>query len=137
MFGSKFIKFLMSISKRQVSSSSNFSLFFSSIIHKAFECLDPNSLNWVSFVKQQIGFSNFASLFSVTRQTSSITFSWNYIYFRQKEPVKVQICWDFTWAVQSLKFCFLMGFSCPNHIKFQLKKYRRFIFHYTEEWCKV
>ena len=48
-------------------------------------------------------------------------FSWNFIYFQQKEPIKVLIWWDFTWTVESLKFCPLMGSFCPNHIKFQLK----------------
>ena len=52
-------------------------------------------------------------------------FSWNLIYFQQKEPIKVQIWQNFTWAVESLKFCTLMGFFCPSLIKFQLKKYRR------------
>ena len=64
-------------------------------------------------------------------------FSWNFIYFQQKEPIKVQIWWNFTWAVESLKFCTLMGSFCPNHVQFQLKKYRRVISHDTEEWCKV
>ena len=40
-------------------------------------------------------------------------------------------------AIESLKFCTLMGSFSPNHIKFQLKKYRRIISHDTEEWCKV
>ena len=26
-------------------------------------------------------------------------FSWNFIYFQQKYPIKVQIWWNFTWAV--------------------------------------
>ena len=43
------------------------------------------------------------------------------LYF--KEPIKVQIWWNFTWAVESLKFCTLMGSFCPNHVQFQLKKY--------------
>ena len=29
-----------------------------------------------------------------------------------------------------------MGSFCPNHIKFQLQNYRRFITHDMEEWCK-
>ena len=62
-------------------------------------------------------------------------FSWNFIYF--KEPIKVQIWWNFTWAVESLKFCTLMGSFCPNHVQFQLKKYRRVISHDTEQWCKI
>ena len=44
----------------------------------------------------------------------------------------------FTWAVEIfLKFCTLMGSFCKNHLKFQLKKYRRVISHDIEEWCKV
>ena len=30
-----------------------------------------------------------------------------------------------------------MGSFCKNHIKFDLKMYRRVISHDTEEWCKV
>ena len=59
------------------------------------------------------------------------------LYTFNKRPLKAQIWWNFTWAVESLKFFTLMGSFCPNHIKFQLKKYRRVISHYTEEWCKV
>ena len=64
-------------------------------------------------------------------------FSWNFICFQQKEPIKVQIWWNFTWAVESLKFCTVVGSFCKNQIKFQLKKYRRLISHDIEEWCKV
>ena len=64
-------------------------------------------------------------------------FTWNFIYFQQKEPIKVQIWWNFTWAVKSLKYCTLMGSFCKNEIRFQLKKYRRIISHDIEEWCKV
>ena len=63
--------------------------------------------------------------------------SWNFIYFQQKEPIKVQIWWNFTWAVKSLKFWALMVSFCPDHIKFQLKKYTRVISNDTEERCKV
>ena len=58
-------------------------------------------------------------------------FSWNFIYFQQKEPIKVQIWWNFTWAVERLKFCTLMGLFFPTHIKFQPKKYRRIVSHET------
>ena len=30
-----------------------------------------------------------------------------------------------------------MGYFCPNHVHFQLNKYRRVTSHDTEEWCKV
>ena len=53
--------------------------------------------------------------------TPLYVFSWHCIYFQQKEPIKVQIWWNFTWAVKSLKYCTLMGSFCKNHVKFQLK----------------
>ena len=37
--------------------------------------------------------------------------------------MKVQIWWIFAWAVESLKFCPSVSSLCPNHIKFQLKKF--------------
>ena len=87
---------------------------------------------------KSVSFSNFASFFSVMRHNSSILFfSWNFIYFRQKGLIKVQIWWNFTWPAESLKFCTLMGSFCPNQINFQLKKYWRVISHDTKEWCKV
>ena len=69
--------------------------------------------------------------------TPLYVFSLNFIYVQQKEPIKVQIWWNFTWAVESLKFCTLIFSFCSNHIKFQLKMYRRVISHTTEEWSKV
>ena len=62
-------------------------------------------------------------------------FSWNFMYFQWKEPLKVKIWWNFTWPAGSLKFCTLMGSFRKNHITFQLKKYRRVILHDMEEWC--
>ena len=35
-------------------------------------------------------------------------FSWNFVFFQQKEPIKVQIWRSFKWTVESLKFCTLM-----------------------------
>ena len=76
-------------------------------------------------------------------------FSWTFIYFRQKEPIKIQIWWNFTWAVESQelvnfraaseksqKFT-LMDYFCPNYMKFELKKYSGVTFHDTEQWCKI
>ena len=56
------------------------------------------------------------------------------------EPIKTQIWWNFMWAVESLKFCTLIGFFGPNQkysTEKNTKKYRRVISHDTEEWCKV
>ena len=43
--------------------------------------------------------------------------SWNFIYFRQKEPINIQIWWNFTWAVESLKFCTLAEKTIKLKIK--------------------
>ena len=51
--------------------------------------------------------------------------------------MRQQIWWNFTGAVESLKFCTLIGSFCSNHVQFQLKTYRRVISHDTEAWCKV
>ena len=64
-------------------------------------------------------------------------FSWNFTYFQQKEPIKVQIWWNFTWAVKSLTFCPLIGSFCKNYTKFQLKKYGRVISDDIEKWWKI
>ena len=42
--------------------------------------------------------------------TAMYFFSLNFIYFQQKESVKVQSWWSFMWAVEGLKFCNVMGF---------------------------
>ena len=39
-------------------------------------------------------------------------------------------------AGKSLKICTLIGYFCPKHIKIWMKKYRRVIFHDTEECPK-
>ena len=43
-------------------------------------------------------------------------FSWNSIHFQQKEPIKVQIWWNFTWAVKCLIFFTLMDSFCPEEL---------------------
>ena len=83
---------------------------------------------FLSFLKQQI--SVFLQILYHSSVSWDITltplffFSWNFIYFQQNESIKVQIWWNFMWAVENLKFCILMGFFCPNLVQFQLKRYR-------------
>ena len=64
-------------------------------------------------------------------------FSWNFIWFLQKEPIKLQ---NFRLSIAQVKFhqiCTLIGFFCWKYIKFQLNKYRGVMSHDTEEWCKI
>ena len=103
-----------------------------------FECSGQNSPNSCHFWNNKSVFLQILHHSSVSWDITPLYFfSWNFIYFQQKESIKVQIWWNFTWAVKSLKFCTLMGSFGPNHVQFQLKKYRRVISHDTEEWCKV
>ena len=99
MLESKFVKFLMSILKRQVRDSS----LVSDLAH-SFSILDKRipskSQFWhfqvfqflISFSKPQISFSsNFAWNFGVMKDNSSVLLRSNVIYFALKEPIKVQI----------------------------------------------
>ena len=64
-------------------------------------------------------------------------FSWKLIWFGQKKATKMQ---NFRLSTANLKFHqihTLIGSVFWMYIKFQLKKYRGFILHGTEEWCKI
>ena len=79
-------------------------------------------------------------------------FSWNFIWFLQKEPTTVQ---NFRLSTAQVKFhqiCTLIGYFCWKYIKFQLKKvWRKYVswcervvqnlkknlFHDTRVWCKI
>ena len=101
-------------------------------------CLDQNSPDSCQFWNNKLIFLQILGHSSVSWDiTPTYFFRWNCNYFQQKETIKVQIWWNFTWAVISLEFCILPGSFCPNHTKFLLKKHRRVISHETEEWCKV
>ena len=107
-------------------------------IFETFEHSSQNSPNSCHF------WNNRPVFFQILHQSSEswdITaiyfFSLNSIYFQQKESIKVQSWWNFTWPVESLEFCTLMGSFCPNCVQFQPKKYRRVISPDTEQWCKV
>ena len=64
-------------------------------------------------------------------------FSWNFIWFLQKEPIKVQSVRLSTAQVKFHQIYTLMGSFCQKYIKFQLKKYKGVMYHNTEEWCKI
>ena len=100
-------------------------------IFQTFECSGQNSPN--SFLKQQISFFQILHHFSGLWYITPLYF----LYFQQKEPIKLQIWWNFTWAAKSLKFYTMMGSFCRNHVQFQVKKYRKNTSHGTEEWSKL
>ena len=142
----------MSFSKPQVSFSTNFASVFSAMKELLSAFLDQtlytlqkgNKSKWkfwefpvprskltnffVIFETTNQFLFEFGSLFGVITHKSSKVFSWNFTYFQLKEPIKVQIWWNFTKAIESLKFCSLMGFAfihvdgifpfCQNHIGF-------------------
>ena len=71
-------------------------------------------------------------LFGIMRHNTSTPFLAETLY-----TFRVENWWNLTWAVESLKFCTVVGSFCKSQIKFQLKKYRRLISYSIEEWCKV
>ena len=64
-------------------------------------------------------------------------FCWNFIWFGQKELMKMQHFRLLTVHVKFHQICTLLGFFCWKYIKFQPKKYRGFISCDTEEWCEI
>ena len=45
--------------------------------------------------------------------------------------------WILTWVLKVSKICTFIGSCCAKYLMLDLKKYRAFIFHDTEEWCKI
>ena len=73
------------------------------------------------YLKTQVSFSlNFLSLFIVMKDNSSVFFSWNFIRFGQKEPMKVQNFRLPTAHMKFHQFCTLIGSFCWKYIQFQL-----------------
>ena len=135
----KFAKFLMSFSKPQASFSLNFAWLFSVIKDESsvlflvkryllctnraqskfwrLECWNQNSPNSCHFWNSKLFFLQVLHHSPVSWDIAPLYFfSWNFIYFQQKEPIKVQIWWNFIWVAESLKFSTLMGSHCKNHI---------------------
>ena len=64
-------------------------------------------------------------------------FRWNFTWFGQKEPIKVQYFRLLTVHVKFYQICTLIVSFCWKYITFQLKKRKAFMFHDTEELCKI
>ena len=96
-------------------------------IFETFECSGQNSLNSCHFWNRSFFLQILHQSSESWDMTAMYFFSWNFIYFQQNESIKVQSWWNFKWAVESLKFHILMGSFCPNHVHFQLRKYKKVI----------
>ena len=96
-------------------------------IFQTFECSNESSTNSsCNFWNHKVRFySNFASLFSVMTRNSRILFLAEILCIFNKRSLSK---YEFG---KSLKFWTLVGFFCPSHIKFPLKKPERVISHYT------
>ena len=117
----KISKFLLSFSKPQLSFSSNFACHVSSVswkispqysfrsnfiyfaqkgpikvhIFENFEYLDQSSRNSCHFWNKKLFFLQILHHSSVSWDINPLYyFSWNFIYFKQKEVIKVQIWWN-------------------------------------------
>ena len=86
----------------------------------------------------QVTFSlNFASLFNIMRDNSSVIFLAKTFYdFYNRSSSKWKIS-DFRLLTRFHQICTLIGSFCWKYIKFQLKKDRGVMSHDTEEWCKI
>ena len=93
----------------------------------------------LNFMPEMI-FSNKSVFFEILHHSSVswgiallYFFSWMFIYFQQKDPIKAQIWWNFMWAVEILHFDgLLLSKSCTVSAK-KLQKSS----HNTKEWCKI
>ena len=71
-------------------------------IFETFECLGQNSPNSCHFWNNKSVFLQILHHSSVSWDITPLYFfSWNFIYFQQKEPIKVQIWWN---SPEQLKF---------------------------------
>ena len=87
--------------------------------------LISNFTKFLSFLKQQIGFSShFTSLFSVMRHNSF--FNWILETSNRRSLSKYKYG---RISCEQFKVCTLMSSFCPNHIEIQVKKYRSVISH--------
>ena len=75
-------------------------------------------------------------------QKSYVSWHWRVMQSLKKNWLLVpKMTWAIWWilmrAVSSLKNSTMMCYFCQQHIKFQLKKYIRFISYDTQEWSKL
>ena len=69
-----------------------------------FKCSSQNSPNFYHFWNNKSVFLQIGRHSSLLIDITSLYFfTWNFIYFQQKEPIKVQIWQVFTWTVESSK----------------------------------
>ena len=75
-------------------------------------------------------------------QRRYVSWHWRVMQSLKKSWLLVpKMTWGIWWilmqAAASLEICTLMCYFCQYHIKFQPKKYRRIISHYTEKRSKL
>ena len=94
-----------------------------------FRMLRSKFTKFLTFLKQQMSFSsNFTTFFIVMRQIVYIFLGEILYTFNKYQSTNLV-----KYHVSSRNFCTVMCSFCRNHIKFQLKKYRRVISHDTEK----
>ena len=136
-------KFLMSFSKPQVS----FSFFLGQTLHTLHK-RDQSKCKCFRLLSARIKIHQILVIFETTNQfffkfginlryhepQLLCTFLAEILYtFNKRSLTKQYKFGEISPDQSSLRFCTLMGSFCKNHIKFQLKKYRRVISHDIEE----
>ena len=112
--------------------------FSSNLIYLGQKLLDFWVVGWkftkflMPYLKPQVSFSlNSASLFNVMRDSLLYFFSWNFIWFLQKEPTTEQNVSLLTAQVKFYQICTLIGYLCWKYVKFQPKKvWRKYVSWY-------
>ena len=94
--------------------------------------------SFMSYLKPQVSFTFLHHSSMSLEIILSYFFSWNFIWFLQKESMKVQNFKTISTAqVKFYQICTLIGSFCWKYIKFQLRKYRGVMSHDTKDWCKI
>ena len=99
-----FFKFYMTVKCLEILLLCNFLGHMSYTLHERslskwkflrLECLDQNSSNSCHFWNNKLVFIQILHHSSVSWDLTPLHFfSWNFIYFQQKEPIKVQTWWN-------------------------------------------
>ena len=75
-------------------------------------------------------------------QRNDLPLHWRLIQTLNKHCIFIwkigkEIWWILMRAVEILKTWTLMGYTCRKYKRFEINKYKEFIFHETEQWCKI
>ena len=120
--------------KRQVNSSSNLASFFTVMIHNSsVSFMLIHFLLWIKRSNQSSNFETFECSGKNLPNFSCHFPNHKSVFLSTKGAYQSLNLVKFHVSNRKYEICTLMALFCPNHMKFQLKKYGRVISHDTEE----